>query len=93
MTYPRFPLQDGEYFAFGLKPREHPGIEEVWLSVAQRNLRVRWRFKNVKPSGWMDLETSAAVCSVQELIGHTPNGELDQQTWDAIFTKSIVDPL
>jgi hypothetical protein len=91
MTHPRFPLSSESYYRFGLN-KETQHTDPIWLSVAQRALRVRWRFKDVYPTGWFDAATSAAVCRVQQAIGRRPDGELDEETWDAIFTKNMMDP-
>lgn len=93
MEHPPFPLGKEKYFAFGVRPKEHFNSEGIWVSVAQRNLRVRWGAKDVQSTGRFDAATSAAVCRVQMAIGHWPNGELDEETWNAIFTRSKMDHL
>lgn len=91
MSHPRFPLPEEDAYYFG-RVAPLTGTEEIWLTVAQRNLNVRWRFRDVMASGHMDAATSAAICVVQEQIGHKPDGRLDEQTWDAIFTQTKRTP-
>jgi len=52
--------------------------------MAQRTLKTRWRF-DVFPNGKMDMATLASITKIQQQIGHEPNGDLDAETWDAIF--------
>lgn len=87
MSHPAFPLkQDHAYHFSG--PQQHTPQEELWLSVAQRYLQVGWQYRHVKPTGRMDLATSSAICEIQNKIGHNPDGRLDADTWDAIFTAN-----
>lgn len=93
MPHPRYPLTGGSVYSWGIRPeRDNTDTNGIWLAAAQRALKVRWK-ANVMPTGRYDNSTAAAVCVVQQAIGHTPNGELDEETWDAIFTKTQKDPL
>lgn len=88
MPYPRFPLPEEGYFS--LRQRDPKPSEAFWLMQVQRTLRIRWGYKHVSPTGRMDASTSAAICKVQETIGHKPNGELDEETWNTIFEGNPV---
>jgi len=94
LTHPKFPLTGESVYSWGINPkRDSSDTNALWLTVAQRALRVRWAARQVQPTGRYDLPTSEAVCRVQQAIGHKPDGELDKETWDAIFTYIQKDPL
>lgn len=86
MSHPKFPRGDEDAYYFGDLRQPHY-MDHIWLSVMQRYLAVAWRFRGIVPTGRMDAATSAAICQVQKKIGHNPDGRLDKQTWDAIFTR------
>jgi hypothetical protein len=90
--HPKFPLPEDHVYTWGANPRFHDGTvayEGLWLASAQRALRQRWSCTDITITGRLDLPTQKAVCKVQTTIGHTPNGELDRETWDAIYTYPV----
>lgn len=94
MSHPRFPLpgEDACYLPLA-KVSDPTGMRTLWLSVAQRAIRIRWGYTDVQPTGHYDAATAAAICRIQTQIGHKPNGELDEPTWAAVFSETKKDPL
>ena len=88
----KFPLPQGHKFgpqALALDVRFHPAkelAEQAALTQWQHHVMLYW-LPSLRPNGFYDGPTQAAVIEVQRVSGINLTGWLDQDAWEATFKR------